>query len=124
MEQGTMNWKGIRDELVHSLQEWGVNKEHVKFRTKVISDGKEMVHHRYQDGEAPSYEHLKSQRFPTNLDDAVELVLRSDIESNSLEAKFGCIDTIPVDSYEPSPFYRRQRHNFITSANQNLRATQ
>ena len=80
--------KEVRDELVHSLQEWGVNRtfdklspfhlhEHYKFRQKAILDCMANLSAMPLDGQI-DYQALKSQKFPTNYSDAYEHVLRND----------------------------------------------
>ena len=69
--------KEIRNELLHSLYEFGVNRfdnEHVKFRQRAIRDCLALLSQKSD--EPIDYQALKRENFPKNYNDAYEHVLR------------------------------------------------
>jgi len=77
-----MNSKEVKEEIQHSLREWGVrercNEHHIEFRQKVLQAGLEMTsvvrsEVNYQDAK-------KDTSFPLNISHAYEKVLKSDVD--------------------------------------------
>lgn len=103
-----MDWNHIRDELIHSLYEWGVSgdhDEHRKFRKFIIDEGKKMVE---VQGRPIDYQHLKANKFPTDHTQAIEYVLRNEI--NSDPSSFGFFKAIDplcgIEEFNNAPFKR------------------
>ncbi len=106
-----MDTNEIREELLHSLHEWGVSgthQQHVDFRKKIISEGLKWLS---LPGSANtcSFRHLKSQPFPDNIHDAYHHLLVSDIENLCPDQ---CVDRLDVKGFgEPKYRIFDRKHN-------------
>ena len=94
--------KDICSELLHSLHEWGVNpsnREHVKFRQRVIRDC--VANLSKKSKEPINYKALTSERFPKNYNDAYKHVLLHD---EVLDKLYSGTDSLSGMGY-PEPFF-------------------
>lgn len=110
-----MDWSKARDELGHSLQEWGVyqtSKTHMMFRKRVFEESLRMM----QDfGVTVSYDDLRSQKFPTEPEKAGEIVLRSDIFDENDKPRYFSIDKLDLETTFPPYFrwYKKGQRNVV-----------
>jgi hypothetical protein len=95
-------------ELIHSLQEWGLNSassEHVTFRRRAVRD---CVAYISKSAEPIDIEALKGQKFPTSYSDAYEYLILQKGYPGNLYAYRGALR--PDDIY-PEPYRRlRSKH--------------
>ena len=100
--------KLVQEELTHLLYEWGVNgesKQHVKFRRMIYEIGRSMVHDRRT---TIDYTKLKFASFPKDPTEAIEWVLRKDINSErDVETLYIATDSLNVYEIMPRPYLRR-----------------
>jgi len=97
--------KEVRDELIHSLYEWGVNRsdgDHSRFRQTVVQSCVSSLTER-ANGPISDYRTLKNEKFPKKYNDAYEHVLRHDEVSDKPHTYS---DKIGREGVYPDPYYR------------------
>jgi len=97
-----MNLNEVKEELQHSLNEWGLQERHFNFRQTVLRCGVEMAS---DVGSDVNYQDAKKDTFPLNISDAYEKVLKSDIESFTYSNLYLCHDKLDVGGFG-EPFSR------------------
>ncbi len=96
-----MNNSEIREELLHSLHEWGVSGSHLQhrdFRKKVISSALEWSSSSGSD-DTCNFDKMKSQTFPDDIHDAYHHVLVKDIKNLYPDQCVKTTDTLDVEGY-------------------------
>lgn len=101
-------WPAARQELVHSLEEYGVRGNqptHVQFRQRVFREAEQMC--KVRASVPKNYNQLlKTNNFPTDYEEAVEFVFRSEIEEEVEKNNLFLVeDMIHKDSNQP--WYRK-----------------
>jgi len=104
-----MDQKKLREALDHSLQLWGVNtnsREHNQFRKRIQKHGIDLTlpSGAYYDEEDLSFEDLRKQTFPNNIQDAYELCLATDLKMCS-DFFSDFEDKLSINCY-PEPYIR------------------
>ncbi|CAB9529371.1 hypothetical protein SEMRO_2483_G328930.1 [Seminavis robusta] len=104
-----MNEIQVRKELVHTLEEWGVNdlskKHHADFRSRVLREG---VAQFRKTSRSATFEHLRHERFPKDYEEAIRHFMTCELESAEEIFRYSCIDRLD-DVYDvPSfaPYFR------------------
>mmetsp|Transcript_20503 Transcript_20503/g.31110 ORF Transcript_20503/g.31110 Transcript_20503/m.31110 type:complete len:425 (-) Transcript_20503:553-1827(-) len=108
--------KRVRQDLSHSLKEWGVtgqHEEHGKFRDRTLNEGVLLVSaentkdsRKVQRG-GLSFEHLESDIFPDNIQEAFEYALRADVTNVAPEKCVVISDRLNVEGFG-EPFFSRK----------------
>ena len=104
-----MDEKSVRRELVHELDEWDLNeqcsKSHKELRLYILKEGVAQFKER---SKTATFEHLKSQVFPSSYVKAITFFFAQELEESAVRLQYTLRDSLDdIDDFRSRPLSRR-----------------